>query len=121
LGRHPRSRRRQPLANPAYTRTREEDRAGLPAEAWQLGDRCGPLKRLALRLGVSDVALGKACRKAGIPLPGVGYWQKKPRQTASVRRTAGMAAGVWMERDGLRVAYDTSPRGLAEEAALDEP
>jgi hypothetical protein len=36
-----------------------------------------PLKVVAARYGVSDVALGKACRKMAVPLPGRGYWAKK--------------------------------------------
>ena len=35
-----------------------------------------PMSKLAKRLGVSDVGLAKACRRADIPLPGVGYWAK---------------------------------------------
>lgn len=35
-----------------------------------------PLLQLAKEIGVSDVALGKACRRAKIPLPGRGYWAK---------------------------------------------
>lgn len=36
-----------------------------------------PLRTLGKRLGVSDVAVAKRCRQAGIPLPGLGYWAKK--------------------------------------------
>ena len=36
-----------------------------------------PLRRLSTTLGVSDVAIAKRCREAGIPLPGLGYWAKK--------------------------------------------
>jgi hypothetical protein len=36
-----------------------------------------PLQTLAKRFGFSDVALAKACRKADIPLPGLGYWAKR--------------------------------------------
>ncbi len=45
-----------------------------------------PLLRLAKEIGVSDVAVGKACRRAGIPLPGRGYWAKntKERQRPSL-------------------------------------
>ena len=32
--------------------------------------------KLAHDIGVSDVADAKACRKAGIPLPGLGHWAK---------------------------------------------
>lgn len=35
-----------------------------------------PLLTLAKDIGVSDVALAKACRKVGIPLPGRGHWAK---------------------------------------------
>lgn len=33
-----------------------------------------PVLAIAKEIGISDVALSKACRKAGIPLPGRGYW-----------------------------------------------
>lgn len=33
-----------------------------------------PVLVIAKEIGVSDVALAKACRRAGIPLPGRGYW-----------------------------------------------
>jgi hypothetical protein len=35
-----------------------------------------PLMEIARRLGVSDVALGKLCRRAAIPLPGRGHWMR---------------------------------------------
>lgn len=35
-----------------------------------------PLLRLAAEIGVSDVGLAKACRRAEIPLPGRGHWAK---------------------------------------------
>ncbi len=35
-----------------------------------------PMVKLAKKWGVSDVALAKACRRAEIPLPGLGYWAK---------------------------------------------
>ena len=31
-----------------------------------------PLSKLGQRMGISDVAIAKHCRKASIPLPGVG-------------------------------------------------
>lgn len=36
-----------------------------------------PVLKLAQEIGVSDVGLSKACRKAGIPLPSRGYWAKQ--------------------------------------------
>ena len=35
-----------------------------------------PLTKLQTKYGVSNVAIGKACRKLKIPLPGRGYWAK---------------------------------------------
>jgi hypothetical protein len=40
------------------------------------------LLRLAQTIGISDVALATACRKAGIPLPGRGHWTKAERSRA---------------------------------------
>ena len=35
-----------------------------------------PVSEIAARLGVSDVALAKLCRRAAVPIPGRGYWQR---------------------------------------------
>lgn len=35
-----------------------------------------PVCEIAIRLGISDVGLAKACRRAAIPLPPRGYWAK---------------------------------------------
>lgn len=35
-----------------------------------------PMQRLAEKYDISDVGLAKACKRAGIPLPGRGYWAK---------------------------------------------
>jgi hypothetical protein len=35
-----------------------------------------PISKLAKELGVSDVGLAKACKRADVPLPGLGYWAK---------------------------------------------
>lgn len=35
-----------------------------------------PVTEIAARMGVSDVALSKACRRAQIPVPNRGYWAK---------------------------------------------
>ncbi len=47
------------------------DRDTLYEEVW-----AEPLIDVAERYGVSDVALGKTCRKLAVPLPGRGYWAK---------------------------------------------
>jgi hypothetical protein len=36
-----------------------------------------PMRVLAPRLGVSDVALAKACRRAVVPVPERGFWAKR--------------------------------------------
>lgn len=36
-----------------------------------------PLTKVAPRFGLSDVGLGKVCKRYGIPRPPVGYWAKK--------------------------------------------
>jgi len=48
------------------------DRELLYSEIWET-----PLSKLAVKYGISAVALGKVCRKLQIPLPGRGYWAKK--------------------------------------------
>jgi hypothetical protein len=35
-----------------------------------------PVSEIASRMGISDVGLAKACRRADIPLPGRGYWAR---------------------------------------------
>ena len=35
-----------------------------------------PVIKLAKQFGVSDVAVAKACRRHGIPVPGRGYWRR---------------------------------------------
>jgi hypothetical protein len=48
------------------------DREQLYSEIWET-----PLIKLAVKYGISAVALGKVARKLRIPLPGRGYWTKK--------------------------------------------
>jgi hypothetical protein len=35
-----------------------------------------PMRTAAKERGISDVALAKQCRKAGVPVPPRGYWNK---------------------------------------------
>ncbi len=48
------------------------NREQLYSEVWK-----EPLVKVAVRYGVSNVMVGKVCRKLQIPLPGRGYWAKK--------------------------------------------
>jgi hypothetical protein len=36
-----------------------------------------PVVKVAKDFGISDVAVGKICKKLNIPKPGLGYWAKK--------------------------------------------
>lgn len=47
------------------------DRKALYEEVWST-----PMRTLAEKYGISDVALAKNCRKLSIPLPGRGYWAR---------------------------------------------
>jgi integrase len=49
------------------------ERKQLYEEVWNT-----PMRILARKYGVSDVALAKACRTRSVPLPPQGYWAKKP-------------------------------------------
>lgn len=58
-----------------------------------------PLRTLAKRFEISDVALAKACRRANIPLPGLGFWAKRAAdkpvmQPALPRRDLGQSGEI---------------------------
>jgi hypothetical protein len=82
------ARRKPELARPAE----EVDETSAPARVW---DRevlekevwSEPIRQLAKKYGVSDVAIHKHCKKMGIALPGRGYWAKKatPVQRREIR------------------------------------
>jgi len=61
-------------------------REDLYSEVWEQ-----PLSKLADKYGISNVAIGKICRKLKIPLPGRGYWAKK-QSGLSVKRTPHLPA-----------------------------
>jgi hypothetical protein len=76
--------RRSPKPQPRYTPPCEIaacqvaqsstawNRVELYAEVWDQ-----PLVKLSRKYGISDVRLGKVCRKLKIPHPGRGYWAKR--------------------------------------------
>jgi len=77
-----------------------------------------PMKILAPRFGISDVALKKACARAEIPTPGLGHWAKKAArkstsQVALAERPPGMDDEVLV---GAGVGYWHS--GWSEEELL---
>lgn len=48
------------------------DREQLYEDVWK-----SPMRKLAEEWGVSSSTLSQRCRNLGIPVPGVGYWEKK--------------------------------------------
>lgn len=70
------------------------ERERLYGEVW-----AEPVKIVAARYGVSDVALAKTCRKLAIPLPGRGYW-------------ARLRAGQKVKREPLPPLPQGVPRAL---------
>jgi hypothetical protein len=46
-------------------------RSELHAQVW-----AEPMRTVAKKYGMSDVALAKRCRKMGIPAPAQGHWNK---------------------------------------------
>lgn len=66
-----------------------------------------PLIAVAARFGVSDVAIGKACKRNSIPTPGVGFWRKaacgsRPRRTPLPRAPFGYRDPIPIGGDGWR-------------------
>ena len=79
------------------TKTRIYRRSELYDQVWT-----EPIRKLAPRYGVSDVALAKMCRRLGIPLPGVGHWTK-------------VACGHHIERPSLPPATSEQPEEVVVE------
>jgi hypothetical protein len=46
-----------------------------------------PMREAAKQFGISDVALAKTCRKAGIPIPPRGFWLRPDAQRHALRTT----------------------------------
>lgn len=70
-----------------------------------------PVTEVAKRFAVSDVAVGKVCRAADIPLPPRGYWAKKAAGK-KVEPTPLPARGIGRSdevRFGDRYGYNSAP------------
>jgi hypothetical protein len=62
-----------------------------------------PMLRLAVQYGVSNVALGKTCRRLNIPTPGRGYWARlaagEKLKRPPLPKASPQQAWVRLERD----------------------
>jgi hypothetical protein len=64
------------------------NREDLYEKVWRM-----PVRLAAREYGVSDVAIGKVCRKLYIPVPGRGYWAKRAAAPCATARTATVVYG----------------------------
>jgi len=78
-----------------------------------------PVRTVAKRYGVSDVALGKICRKLRVPVPGLGHWarirvgQMVPRPPLP-RLPDGTPSEITHERWQPRIERPVAPKGPQE-------
>ena len=78
-----------------------------------------PVKTLAGRFKISDVALAKTCRRAAIPLPERGYWAKLKAGKRVVRvQLPPRAIGA---SDEVEVAPGQSRHWYGSRVSLDDP
>src|SRR5579859_1840587 len=76
-----------------------------------------PLRHVAKRFGVSDVAIAKHCRKADIPLPGLGYWAKKEARKAPPQPPLP-ARGLGQANEIKIGPYERYPRSPSDEELM---
>jgi hypothetical protein len=78
-----------------------------------------PVMNLAIRFGISDVALKKTCARASIPTPDRGYWAKKQAgkptiQVSIPRRPPGMSDEIFLGGAGNNNYYSYGSRTKEE-------
>lgn len=78
-----------------------------------------PMRVLAKRFERSDVALGKTCRNANIPTPGLGYWAKK-EAGKRVTQTPLPPRGLG-ESDDVAIGPRSYQGGYSSDLNLDLP
>jgi hypothetical protein len=93
--------------------------------------RSEPMRKLAKRYSISDVALAKICKKLDIPRPPRGYWArkeagKKVKQTPLPPLRQGVpseyrARGVYNSAEDSAAIGDEARQLLAREDALPTP
>jgi hypothetical protein len=65
-----------------------------------------PVRVVAAKHGISDVALAKICKKLGVPIPGRGYWAQKtagraPPPTPLPKLPPGSREQLLLRRDHI--------------------
>ena len=75
-----------------------------------------PTRTIARRVGISDVGLAKACRRADLLLPPRVYWAKLAagktvKKPQLPRRGPGMSNRIVLGRDRWSAAWRTQPPG----------
>jgi hypothetical protein len=81
-----------------------------------------PATKVAKRFGISSVALGKAARKAGIPMPPRGYWEKlrygrKPKRSTLPKMRLGQDALVRFRDKPARIRVEL--QAIADDIAAE--
>lgn len=95
-----------PLPEPRQ-RPEEYNRDTLYAEVW-----AEPVANVAKRYGVSGVAIAKACRKLGVPVPARGYWAK--RAAGQKPKRPRLPPPETDQRAALRFGPTVAPRTVSE-------
>lgn len=77
-----------------------------------------PITTIAKRVGISDVAVAKKCRAAGIPLPERGYWAKK--EAGKPVSKAFLPTRALGQSDQVALGpHDPYARGLSDAQLID--
>jgi hypothetical protein len=77
-----------------------------------------PVMEVARRLGVSDVALAKLCRRAGVPIPARGYWARTESGQCIPRPPLPQAPEGLPELLRIRGKAPIEPSPVADRSAL---
>jgi hypothetical protein len=81
-----------------------------------------PMLRLAVQYGVSNVALGKTCRRLNIPTPGRGYWARlaagEKLKRPPLPKASAQQAWVRLERDPSAKPVDVEVKTAAPEVVV---
>ena len=78
-----------------------------------------PIQTVAKEYGVSDVALGKTCKKLHVPLPGRGYWAKKAAQRPVPPQPSLPTVPVIENTNGMRVEIAAPDSATTEATPAD--